>query len=337
MNLVPPKYKILYNNRDITADISDHLISLSYTDKVSGEADEFEMTVEDKDDLWKNEWYPDKNANVTCEIEDNGAVLKCGNFQIDEPQFSFGADGDITTIKGVSAYYSTALRTKKHSAHENKTLGEIARTIAAKHGLTVQGTIPEITIGRVTQHNKNDLAFLEGLANTYGYIFSVKGKIMVFTDITTLEKASSILTLKKPDIISCSITDKSAQTFKKASVKYHNPATREDISYETSEDPDASTDDTLSIRTKAENKQQAERIAKTNLYRKNSFQKEGSINLKGNTLLVSGINFQLIGCGKLSALYHVIESNHALDRNAGYTTSLQIKQVGSVPTSLYKL
>lgn len=338
MNLTSATYKVLYNNKDITADISDHLISLSYTDKVSGEADELELSLEDSNQLWQNDWYPEKNATLYAEIQDNGGILKCGNFQIDEPEFSFSKpDGDVATIKAISAYYSTSLRTKRHSAHENKTLGEIARTIAAKHGLSVQGTIPNIVIGRVTQNHKNDLAFLESLANTYGYIFSVKGKIMVFTDITTLENSGSVLTLKKTDLISCSITDKSAQTFKNANVKYHNPASKEDVEYDSADDEDVSSDDTLAIRTKAENKQQAERIATTNLYRKNSFQKEGNISVKGNVLLVSGVNFQLIGCGKLSALYHVTESVHALDRSGGYTTQLQIKQVGDVSPSLYKL
>lgn len=338
MNLVPATYKVVYNNKDITKDISDHLISLVYTDKVSGEADEFEMEIEDKDDLWKNDWYPDKNATLYAEIYDNASVLICGNFQIDEPQFSFNKDsGDVASIKAVSAYYSTALRTKKHSAHENKTLGEIARTIAAKHGLTVQGNIPAITIGRVTQHGQNDLAFLESLANTYGYIFSVKGKTMVFTDITSLEKGASVLTLKKTDLESCDVTDKTAQTFKNANVKYHNPQTKEDVEYSSGDDENVSSADTLAIRTKAENKQQAERIATTNLYRKNSFQKEGEITVKGNTRLVSGVNFQLVGCGKLSALYHVIESVHTISRSDGYTTQLKIKQVGDVPASLYKL
>lgn len=338
MNLSAATYKVLYNNKDITSDISDHLVSLSYTDKVSGEADEFEMSIEDSNQLWQNDWYPEKNATLYVEIESGGAVLKCGSFQVDQPEFSFSKEGgDVATIKAVSAYYSTALRTKKHSAHENKTLGEIARTIAAKHGLTVQGDIPAITIGRVTQHGKNDLAFLESLANTYGYIFSVKGKTMVFTDITNLEKTSSVFTLEKTDIVSGSITDKSADTFKNANVKYHNSSTKENVEYDTGNDANVTSEDSLAIRAKAENKQQAERIAKTNLYRKNSFQKEGSIATKGNVLLVSGVNFRLIGCGKLSALYHITGSTHSLVRTGSYITSMEIKQVGTVPASLYKL
>jgi phage protein D len=338
LNLPTTTYKILYNNKDITSDISDHLKSLTYTDKVSGEADELELELEDKDNLWVNDWYPDKNATLYAEIISNGNVLKCGNFQIDEPAFSFSkSDGDSAVIKGVSAYYSQALRTKRHSAHENKTLGEIARTVAARHSLTVQGVIPDITIGRVTQNHKNDLAFLESLANTYGYIFSVKGNIMVFTDITTLEKGTSVLTLKKTDVTDCGISDKSWQVYKNANVKYHNSATKEDVEYDSDDDEDVSSEDTLAIRTKAENKQQAERIAATNLYRNNSFQKEGEVTVKGNTLLVSGVNFQLIGCGKISALYHVLESTHTLSRSDDYVTSLKIKQVGEVSAGLYKL
>lgn len=336
MNLTAATYKILYNNKNITADISQHLVSLSYTDKVTGEADEFEMQLEDADALWQNDWMPEKGATINAEIEDDGITLSCGDFAIDEPAFSFNrSGGDVIAIKCIAAAFTQTLRTKRHTAHENKTLREIAKTVADRHGFTLTGDIPNIPVGRISQSNEHDLEFLMRLANTYGLIFSIRGKQMVFTDITNLEKTGSVLTLKKSDCESISITDKSAQTFKNSTVKYHNPDDKNMVDYETADDANESAD-TLSIYTKAENKQQAERIATTNLYRANSFQKEGNITVSGNPLLVSGVNFSLIGCGKLSGIYHILESNHSITRGESYVTSISIKQVGAVDSSFYK-
>jgi len=368
LNLSPATYKILYNNKNITADISAHLLSLSYSDKVEGEADEFQLNLEDADGLWKNEWYPEKGATLVAEIEQAGVTLQCGTFSIDEPSFNISrSSGDTISIKGISAAFTKAVRTKKFTAHENKTLLEIARSVAEKHGFTIQGNIPDIPIARVTQNHKGDMQFLQSLANTYGLIFSVKGTVMVFTDITTLEKGQSILTINKEALISGDIKDKSSQTYNAANVQFHNPDDKQLVQYETTytevtkvvqkpQPPQylilagkpasplgdwslpvkTPSFDTITIRTKAENKQQAQRIGQTKLYKANSFQKEGSINVPGNPLLVSGVNFQLVHIGKLSGVYHVLKSEHTYSRSDGYITSAEIKQVGTVAESLYK-
>lgn len=335
MDLQPHTYKILYNNKNITKDISDHLLSLTYTDKVAGEADELEIVLEDTDGLWQNDWYPEKLAVLGAEMGIDDLALKCGNFCIDEPEFSFGSSGDQITIRAVSAFFTQQLRTKRSSAHENKTLAEIASNIAARQKLKIQGNAPAIPIGRVTQHKKNDLAFLQGLATTYGYAFSIKGGIMVFTDLTALEGGPNVMNIDKSQIIEGSITDKSSEVFKKAGVKFHNPADKELVEYESPEDGSVEGTDSLEIREKVENKQQAERVATAQLHLKNSYQQSGSITVSGNPLLVAGVNFELVGCGKLSGLYHILKSSHSIIRDEGYKTTIEIKRIGQVEKSKF--
>ena len=335
MQLVPPTYRIIYNNRDITNDITDHLISLSYSDKVAEEADELELTLEDADGLWQNDWYPEKLAKISAEITLRDQVLKCGDFCIDEPEFSLGSGGDQITVRAVSSFFTTKLRTKRSSAHENKTLSEIARTVAARHNLKILGHIPDLSLGRITQHDKNDLSFLQGLAIKYGYAFSVKGGVMVFTDLETLEGSASIATIDKGDLLECSITDKSSEVYKNANVKFHNPDDKELVEYEGEDDPDSDSEDSLEIRERAENREQAERIAKAQLRLKNSIQQSGTITVEGNPLLVSGVNFELTGCGKLSGIYQITKSVHTISRDDGYKTQLEIKRIGKVDETKY--
>lgn len=329
MNAIPTSYQVLYNGKNITRDISASLISLTYSDKVEGESDELQIQLSDADGLWQNAWYPEKKSTLTATIEHDGQILKCGEFTIDEVDFSSGTDGDVVNIKAISAAITMSLKTKKSSAHENKTLGEIARTIAAKHGLTVQGIIRDFRLERTTQMHSSDLKFLQKLAINYGYTFSVKGKVMVFTDVYNLEGSQDVLTIDKTEITNASIKDKSFEVFKNATVKYHNPT--DSKVYEHTEESDADgTDDTLEVREKAENQQQAELKAKSLLHRKNSFQMDGSLLVPGNPRMVSGVNFEFTGAGKFSGRYHIVASTHTVDRSSAYATNVEIKRIGKI-------
>lgn len=328
-------YKILYDNKNITADISRYLLSLTYTDKVAGEADTLELELEDADNLWQNEWFPTLGATLSAEINNGERLLPCGSFYLDEVAFNADHAGDVVSLRGVSAFFSKKLRTKHSKAHENKTLGEIARTVAQKHGFTVMGEIANFPIGRVTQNRKGDLSFLQDLANEYGYIFSVKNNLMVFTDITKLEGASTVMSIDKSECISVNIKDKTSETYKRANVNFHNPSTKENIRYSSSDDDETDSADTMEIRSKAENQQQAERKGKAALHLANSTSIEGSIECIGNPMLLSGVNIELTGCGKLSGLYHITQSQHKATKQDGYTTSAEIKKVGTISPALF--
>jgi phage protein D len=233
LNLSTATYKILYNNKNITQDISDHLISLTYTDKVSGESDELELSIEDSDLLWQNAWYPGKGAKLTAEIINDGRVLNCGNFTIDELEMnSSRSGGDVLTIKAIATGITKTLRTKRSTAHENKNLREIINTIAAANGLTVMGNIDNIIFNRITQYDRTDLDFLAQLASDYGYTFSIRDTVITFTSIYELEGKNHILTLDKTEITAWSIKDKTAHVYKAAKVQYHNPDTNTTVDYE---------------------------------------------------------------------------------------------------------
>lgn len=331
MNANSVSYKIIYNAKDITRDISDHLISLSYTDKVAGEADELEITVSDKDGLWKNGWYPKKGDSIEAEIIQNGLVLSCGKFSIDEINPSGNkSDGDIVRFSAVAAAITKKLRTKKHTAHENKTLKQLADTVAAIHGLTVLGTIPDIRFGRVTQNHESDLAFLNRIANQYGIIFSVRDTKLVFQDRVSLEKKSHVLSVDKTDITSYSFTDKSEKAYKSARVQYHSPAKNETIEYTEAADGDYDGgEDELVIKQKVENRQQAELVAKSQLSKANTRQQTGDFSMPGNVLVLSGSNIEVTGFGLISGIYHITEATHTLSRD-GYEVSADGKRVNKI-------
>ena len=334
MNLVPVSYKVLYNNKNITKDISDHLLSLSYTDKVAGESDEIQIQLEDKDGLWQNDWWPEKGDTIEVQIIDGDAALPCGKFTLDEKELTGSrSGGDLFSISGLAASVTKQLRTKRSTAHENKTLKELAKSVADRHGLTIQGVIPDIRFTRITQNRETDLAFLNRMADQYGLLFSIRDTRLVFESMEGIEKKDPVISIDKTEVSSFSFTDKTEDTYADTKVSYHNPETNELIEYDdTGEDGY----DTQAIEAKAETKQQAEVIAKSAQRKKTTRVQTCSISCQGNILLLSGVNVELTGFGKMSGIYHITESNHQLMRSDGYTTSFEAKKVNLIPPAKYK-
>jgi phage protein D len=145
MPLVPGvDFELFYTGKNITADVSETLIDLSYTDNIKGKADEVELTFDDTKRLWCSTWYPQKGDIITVRIGADGKFLECGDFRIDEttqknPPRTFA-------IKGLATFLTKALRTKNHFAHEDKTLLQIAQAICDKHGLTLDQGSHTVTL-----------------------------------------------------------------------------------------------------------------------------------------------------------------------------------------------
>jgi phage protein D len=324
-------YTVTYNNKNITADISKYLLSLTYSDKTAGESDEVSIELEDVDGLWQNNWYPEEGAVLSVTI----GRLNCGVFEIDEIEIN--GPPDTVTIRGMATGIKNSLRTRKSDAHENKTLRQIAEKIATKNNLTIAGDIPEITIGRVTQNKETDVAFLKRISGKYGVVFSVRGSAITFTDIYKLEGRNVSFTVDKTELSRYSIKDKADGMIKAAKVKSKNSKKNEKVEVNLEFEkfkqenpaytapPTASGNDGVSY-PYAENKQQGEAIAKAVMHLSASNKQEGNISMQFKELAVAGNNFTLTGLGKLSGKYNIKSSSHKIDRS-GATSELEIKRL----------
>jgi len=314
---------IQYNGKDISADLFPLLESLTYTDNVEGESDELVITVADPDGRWRGAWYPDQGATLTATITADGVTLDCGSFEIDEIEFS-GAP-DRVQIRALAAGVTKAFRTKRSASYENETLEGIAKRIATAYGLGIKGTIRPVKIGRRTQHRTKDLRFLHELALEFGYVFTVTGRNIVFTDVETIEGAAPVLTINRADMLGYSFRDKVLETYSGAVVKYTNPETNETVTGDKS--ATATSPDTIEIRTRAEDSTQAAEKARAALHFANTKKVEASFGMPGNTRLYAGANVQIADFGaKISGKYHILRTTHAYSRG-GYTTDIQAKKL----------
>lgn len=328
MNLPIATYSVLYNSKDITKDISGMVTSLSYTDKLQWQTDEIEISVENKDELWINSWYPKKGDTVQVVIFSEGQ-LNCGTFSIDEMEATEDTNaGNTFTFKGVAAAISKQMRTKRSYAHADKSLKEIANTVAANLGLTLTGSLKDITVHCVNQYRETDLAFLNRIGAAYGYVFSVRGNNLVFLYYEDLENQQPSLTFKKSDRIRCSYKDTTNKVFKSVSVRHHNPKTKQVVVFEgDSDDDDDTGDDDLNLHDRVENTQQAEAVGKHALHEKNKNGVTCEIEIQGNILFVSGNNIQLNDSGVFNGKYQIIEATHKITLDGSYSTSGTAKRI----------
>ena len=94
--------------------------------------------------------------------------------------------------------------------------------------------------------------------------------------------------------------------------------------------------DVLEVKSRVENKQQAEAKAKSALHKTNSQECTGSMSMPGNPLIIAGNNFELTGMGTLSGINHIISSKHTIDSSGGYITTCEVKRVAKIDASKHK-
>ena len=124
-----PIFKIEYNQKDITKDISNQVLNIEYTDYEHGQSDEITITFDDTQKLWQSSWIPSKGDSIRVFIGYEGEkLLNCGVFEIDEIEFA--TPPDILTVKALATGITKALRQNNSVAYENKTTSFSVEIIA---------------------------------------------------------------------------------------------------------------------------------------------------------------------------------------------------------------
>ncbi len=322
-----PTYRVVWEGKDVTRDISPYVLSIHYTDYASGKSDSIEIAVEDKDDLWKTFWYPRKGDVLEVWIGYKGEqLLRCGRFEIDEIEFE--GPPDVARMYGISMDVKKSLRQRNTEAWENTTLSEICEFIARKHGLKpVLWIDPDIKIIREDQSNEGDIYFLKKLAGKYGYIVKVAEEKLFVLKERKLEEQPPALTLDRGFCLRFSFRDQLREIYRGVMVKYFDPRTDMEF-WHFEPAPGIVKGDVYKLNERVETEEQARERAKGALKRLNKWQIEGEIDLTGMQQVCAGINILLKGFGNLDGKHFIEESRHNIDRERGYTTMIRVRKVG---------
>lgn len=324
---------------DITNDIAPYILSFTYNDNQSGEADSITVELEDTQGKFIGDWFPKRNSVIDASIRvkdwkgsGNTQVLKCGLFEIDEIEASQGT----VSIKGVSSPVTYAGRRESITkTWEKMHLKNIAQDVADKAGLLLNYTATENPeFGRIDQTQESNLQFLTRLTHRSGLAIKiVDGKISIYNEIDA-EKGPASLSISRTDgsVRGWSFKTQSVNTYKSCEVSYFDPDSKSLIKADATEPDDMPSGQTLKVNTRVENQAEAESLAKNKLRDANKREVTGSLDLVGDIRLLDGIVIQVEGFGTFDGKYRIATSAHSVTEG-GYTTHIELE---SGPPSVRK-
>ena len=324
---------------DITDDIAPYVLSFTYNDNRSGEADSITVELEDRQGKFIGDWFPKRNSVMVASIrvkDWKGAgdtqILKCGIFEIDEIEASQGT----LSIKGVSSPVTYAGRRESITkTWEKMQLKSIAQDIAGKAGLTLNYTAAENPeFGRIDQTQESNLQFLTRLTHRSGLAIKiVDGKISIYNEVDAEKEAASFTISRTGGLVrGWSFKTQSVNTYKSCEVSYFDPNSKSLIEADAAEPDDMPSGQVLKINTRVENQAEAEALAQSKLRDANKREVTGSLDLVGDVRLLDGIVIQVEGFGTFDGKYRIATSSHSV-ASGGYTTRVELE---SGPPSVRK-
>ncbi len=353
--------KLLFssNETDVTDELSKDLLSWSYVDRESGQADEISLTLKDETGKWAGSWKPDGGESVKMYLSSGpvgsaGIGLYCGKFYVDNQRVS-GAPR-VYTMRAVSIPLNKPVRKlSRTKAWESTTLRSIAQTITDEAGLELLfDSEDDPSYTRCDQKAESDLKFLTRLCGDAGLSVKVTDSQLVIFDQQAYETKDPVLTIQVgvSDILSYDFESSQGDTYKSVTIKWRDPtkkvkgnaagermydvygqetktSSNPAINSYTYTDPDADENgQEFELKRRATSIEDAKRLAKAKLRQLNSRSVTGSVTLVGNPLLVAGVVIAVSGFGSFDGNLIIEEAVHS-GGSSGYTTALHLRRVNS--------
>lgn len=330
---------------DITKDIRPYLLSLSYMDNETGEADDLQITLQDRDAIWKEKWLNEiVAAGESLQIEaaivrqnwrgdGKDELLDCGVFELDSIVCE-GPSAEVK-IKAVSLPFDTQIRqTEKSKGWEEYNLSGIAGEMAANSGMTLMflsGSDPFYE--RVEQRQMSDIAFLKRLCQDAGISIKATGKNLILFDQREYEGKAAALTIRhrnkdaKPDerYLSYELTIGTENArYGSCRVSYNDPKTGKKIQATARVSHEAgASEQCLEITAKVGSTAEAMELAEKQLRLHNRNCRGATFVMPGNPMLSAGVTVALSGWGGWDGQYIVRTAAHNVGPN-GYTTEIAL-------------
>lgn len=332
--------------KDISEDVSKYLISMSYTDNLSDAADDVTLTLEDRAQLWMEDWFPEGEGNmldITIHTYNSGtlwngeAVFAVGKFEIDEVEV-VGFPSTVQ-IKSVSVTGASSLRgTQRNQTWEKISVWKCAADICERNNLSLIWDCEENpNLDHVEQADESDLSFLQKICKDNGMSLKIMAEKIAIFDDAKYEAQDPIITVYKPGtkvalddktmplhwLTSYNMRAKTRDTYGSCRVKYQKGEKKEVIEGSFTI-PGREKGRVLFVREQVENTAEAERLAKKKLREANKEEVTGSFATIGNTALAAGTTIELKNFGKFDGKYLMTKVSHNVAAN--YTTSVDIRR-----------
>lgn len=327
------KLEVFYESTDISAFLQPYLIGWNYSDSISGQADDLQIKLEDREQLWVGSWIPEKGATLKAQIVqenkkqfDTVDELDLGLFVIDEIESS--GPPSTATIKSMSIPTSSALRgSAKNKAWEETKLSVVAGDIAKEAGLKLfYDTADDPEYDRVEQTEESDLTFLMRLCSDAGLALKITGTQIVIFDEQKYEQQTPITRIMKGEGYIKGYRGRTTlkEAYKSCRVEYHDANKGTTIKYTFTPPNPPNTERVLVVNERVSSTKEAERLAKKRLREKNKNVMTFSLDLLGDVRFVAGLTVRLVSFGVFDGIYVITKAEHS--HGSGYKTSLELRK-----------
>lgn len=304
-----------FNHQNVTYVLSNFITGWTYTDNLSGEIDDLQITLQDKDDLWLNKWFPKKGCIIIPTLIKKGyqtkdIKTKIGEFEIDT--ISGNSPPTTITIKALAVSEKNSLRGQQKSrAWEKATLKQVARDIAKANGMRLYYQSSEVIKKDRWDQDETDLKFLYECCKEAGLCLKISNKSIVILDEADYEAKSPVATInrksKESDKIKVenwSFNTTLYDTYAACKVKYYNQKKKKTFSatFKPKKVPN-NIGRILYINEQVSSNNEAYRLAKKRLREKNKNATTITMNVTSSIFIYAGNTFNLAGFGKLNGKY----------------------------------
>ncbi|MEK3996674.1 hypothetical protein MKY29_18330 [Psychrobacillus sp. FSL K6-2365] len=327
--------EVFYQGIDITTTLSKDLLSFNYTDNASGEADSIDISINDARRKWIEKWNFEQGDTLKANIvtinwrkEGETKRLPCGLFMVDEPEYS--GRPSVITLKGISTpANSNFMHTKRSKAWKNITIKALAKEIANRYGLQLffdSKTNP--TLKKVEQSESPDAAFFQQVCEDEGFAFKVTDQQIIVFNEKDYESKKTIATFHESGSTVLNYSFKPTMTdtgYAGVSLRYYDSKKTKLIEYLYAiREIDPKKDKVYKLNRRVANEEEAIRLARSTLRKKNKKQVTATLELVGDTRILASSTIELVGFGVFSGKYYVDKASHSL---SGYKTTLEVHKV----------
>ena len=335
-------YYVAIDGRDVSETLDPVLISLTIKLTAKSRADSCEVTLDDRD---AQILMPRTGAKLEAGIAwDDGSPPVQFEGEIDRPTHTTGrGQGDILTISAQSAERKGKLKDRQHSHHDKGKLSEVAQKFGKAAGVSVKvhQDLGSIERDYWSMHGETFLAWGARIAREVGATFKVIGAQAVLVPrgagVSASGKALQTISVVRrfaPDgsragnhITSSLSPVDNGPEYQKLSVRWYD---RKEAKWKAEEVEAKAADGVSAKRTTrwtAPNKAQAKARAGANGKDSEREKGGGTVQIDGEPAALPEANATVSGVRPgLDGSYRIDAVDHSYSRNAGFTTTLTLKQ-----------
>lgn len=332
------KLKVVYKGKDISKEIQEYILDFSYTDN-DNDAEDLQLTLENKEELWYKEWFPEKGdtINATIIMIRDGATIPVpiGKFEVDS--INVKGKPNITTIKAITAFISGEIRdTKRSKAWEKIKFKAIVSEIAGKHGYSAVFNIQKDKLyDKVDQNNLSDIEFIKKLCKDLGYDVKVNNTKIIITDEEYYESKGPDFNIYNHredadksdifDLLNWEFDESSIGAYTSCENQYKDPKTRTVYKAKAESKKEKKSKKVLRLNKKVKSDAENEQLCKDALKRENAKTKTAKFSFAPDKAVYGKNIINVSGWGVFDGKYLIDSVTHKIDSN-GYTVDLDCRK-----------